>query len=73
MGRTVKNYTIKLQYTKPVMGYNPRMSLQVQQVITKEVEQFKKANMVKDSCSPYSSATVVVPKRDGSLRMTINF
>lgn len=73
VGRNGPAYRIKTLTGQPYKGYVPRRLPAAVAAIQAEVAKMKKADMIKESNSPYASPMVCVPKPNGQLRVCINF
>ena len=70
---TILPYKIHLNSDMIVHVPQYRRSIQDDEVIGNEVEKLLKSGMISVSNSPYSSPCLVVPKKDGSKRVVIDF
>ena len=70
---TVMTHKIRLEDETPVYKPQYRIPHVHQAALDKEVEQMRADNVISPSKSPYNSPLVVVPKKDGSLRLCVDF
>lgn len=68
--RTVE-HRIVLKYQRPIRMQPYRVSDEKKQIIEKQVSEMLKAGIITPSTSPYSSRVVLVPKKDGTLRLCV--
>jgi hypothetical protein len=59
--------------TKPVKMSPYRANPMKMDLIKKEIEDMKSMGIIKDSCSPWASPILLVPKSDGTVRFVTDF
>lgn len=64
---------ITLKDQEPVRAKPRRLSVQDKQVLQKQIDEWLKDGIVKPSRRTYSSAIVIVPKKDGSHRVCVDY
>ena len=69
----VPKCTIETGNSLPVRQRAYRTPLMKRDVVEKEVEKLLRDGIIRKSSSPYASPIVLVPKKDGSLRFTIDY
>ena len=70
---TVKEHKIQLLSDKPVNIVPYRKSEAERRIIALEVKKMLDANIIKPSKSAWSSPVIIIPKKDGSKRICIDF
>lgn len=73
VGLTDVKYKIRLSTDVPIKSYIPRRTPAMIEAINQEIDKLEKANFIEPSISPYAAPTVCVKKKDGSLRVCIDF
>ena len=73
-GRTdqIKN-DIKLLTSEPIRSKGYPIPFKTRDVMEAEIQEMIDLNVIEPSVSPYSSPVVLVPKKDGSVRLCIDF
>ncbi|XP_024877102.1 uncharacterized protein LOC112457984, partial [Temnothorax curvispinosus] len=64
---------IVLKDQEPVRAKPRRLSVQERQILQKQVDEWLRDGIIKPSRSPYSSAVVLVKKKDGTYRVCIDY
>eukprot|EP00752_Nemacystus_decipiens_P004840 g4404.t1 len=59
--------------TKPVASKPYRINLILQKKVDAVLDQYMAAGLIRHSTSPWASPLVVIPKKDGSVRITVNY
>ena len=73
-GRTqVGTHHVALTSTEPVRSRGYKLPFKAREVLQKEIEEMKALGVVEPSKSPYSSPIIMVPKKDGSVRVCIDY
>ena len=68
------HHTIHTEGEQPVKG--PRMgrvSPQIEDIITQQVEEMLKNGIIKPSSSPWASRVILITKRDGGIRYAVDY
>jgi len=74
LGKTsVVKHSIELTDTVPFKERSRRINPALYEEVREHLEEMKKANVIRESSSPWASAVVLVRKKDGSLRFCIDF
>ncbi|MFM7683964.1 MAG: RNase H-like domain-containing protein [Bacteroidota bacterium] len=69
----VKNFEIITTAETPIYQHPYRKSEKEREIINKEIEKMLKANIIRESNSPWSAPCIIVPKNDGSKRLCIDY
>lgn len=64
---------IRLSDDEPVRAYPRRLAPMERQIVKEQIAEWTKDGIIRTSNSPYASAIVVVPKKDGSRRVCIDY
>lgn len=59
--------------TKPIASKPYRINLILQKKVDAVLDQYLAAGLIQHSTSPWASPLVVIPKKDGSVRLTVNY
>ena len=70
---TVSSHEIRLISTDPIFMHPYRKSIKERQQIQDEVNKLLEAGLIRTSRSPWASPVILVPKKDGSTRMCIDY
>ena len=66
-------HDIKLSTTEPVRSKGYLIPYKTKEVMESEINEMIELGVIEFSISPYSSTIVLVPKKDGSVRICIDF
>ena len=73
-GRTeLLEHDIKLSTAEPVRSKYYPIPYKTREIMESEIDEMIKLGVIAHSISPYSSPIVLVPKKDGSVRVCIDF
>lgn len=70
---SIAAHKIELLEEKPISMAPYRLSLAMRQTVLKQVREWIEAGVVRPSRSPWASPVVVVPKKDGSSRICVDY
>jgi hypothetical protein len=74
LGKTnLIQHSIETGSANPIKQAPYRIPYKMKQVTNQKIEELLNANLIEVSNSPWSSPTILVPKRDGSWRFCIDF
>ena len=59
--------------TKPIASKPYRINPILQKKVDAVLDQYLAAGLIQHSTSPWASPLVVIPKKDGSVRITVNY
>lgn len=65
--------TIKLIDETPISQRPRRLAHEEQQIVDEQIREWLETGVIEESRSPFASPTVVVPKKDGSHRVCIDY
>ena len=69
----VKPIAITVNDPRPIWRHPYKHSLAERKTIQKEVEEMLQAGVIRESRSPWGSAIIGVPKKDGTIRMCVDY
>ena len=73
-GRTdVGKHEIKLTSSEPVRSKSYPIPYHKKEILQKEIDEMIRMGVIEPSISPYSSPVVMVPKKDGTVRVCIDY
>ena len=69
----ISKHEIRLQTRIPIHSHAYRKSLRERDLLKDEINKLLTANIIRPSRSPYASPVILVPKKDGSVRMCVDY
>jgi hypothetical protein len=69
----ISKHEIRLQTRVPIYSHPYRKSLRERDMLNIEIKKLLDANIIRKSRSPYASPVILVPKKDGSVRMCVDY
>lgn len=74
LGRTnVTRHTIPTRDSRPTRQRQYRQPYHLRQEMNRQIDGMLANNIIKESCSPWSSPVLMVPKKDGTFRFCVDF
>ena len=70
---SLQAYDLQTEHKKPVVRKPYRPPLNLKPSIDREIDQLLKLGIIQPSTSPWSSPVIPVPKKDGSVRLCVDF
>ena len=70
---SLQAYDLQTQHKKPVVRKPYRPPLNLKPSVDREIDQLLKLGIIQPSTSPWSSPVIPVPKKDGSVRLCVDF
>lgn len=70
---TLFKHRIELEDTKPLSCTPSRKSAKHRELESKMVDSYLEEGVIRPSCSPWASRTVIVPKKGGDLRFCVDY
>lgn len=70
---SLQAYDLQTQHKKPVVRKPYRPPLSLKPTIDREIDHLLKLGIIEPSTSPWSSPVIPVPKKDGSVRLCVDF
>ena len=70
---TISKHEILLDSRIPIFSQPYRKSLNERELLKQEVQKLLDANIIRPSRSPYASPVILVPKKDKSIRMCVDY
>jgi len=69
----ISKHEIRLQTRVPIYSHPYRKSLRERDMLNVEITKLLQAKIIRKSRSPYASPVILVPKKDGSIRMCVDY
>jgi hypothetical protein len=69
----LSKHEIRLQIRVPIYSYPYRKSLRERDMLNVEITKLLEAKIIRKSHSPYASPVILVPKKDGAIRMCVDY
>ena len=66
-------HEINTSTTRPISAVPYRQSPATARIVQKQVAEWLAIGVIRPSCSPWASPVVVVPKKDGSMRLCVDY
>jgi hypothetical protein len=70
---TLSKHEIILDSRTPIYSHPYRKSIKERSILSDEVRKLLDANIIRPSRSPYASPVILVPKKDNTIRMCVDF
>jgi hypothetical protein len=69
----ISKHEIRLQTRVPIYSHPYRKSLREREMLNLEIKKLLEAKIIRPSRSPYASPVILVPKKDGSVHMCVDY